>query len=500
MVLAVLLSGGCQDTAGSTASGEPSLTRASQEVATPRPAGWLYTEGNRIRLSSGEVWRGRGANLHDTRSCNACTYEPPNLAEVKRRIDTLVDGWKANFIRLNLESYANAGPVVKELVDYIGTKPGVYVLVSLWQDPTFSTLGWPTEQTIPVWQKLAETFKHSPHVLFGLSNEPQANDDGALDAQVWSAMNQTVAAIRAVEDAAGTPRHVITVQGTRQWGRRLDYYVTHPITAGGGQNIAYETHVYNPSTDFAQLFETPARVLPVIIGEFGPADGSLGTVMTEADIERLMDRAEALDLPHLAWTFHMRCPPNLLVDSTQNACGVDMPLVPTAWGQRIKDRFARPWCASGCAPVTTPVTVYAEGLGGGFEDWSWATHSLQETAVVHSGAKSIRFEPDYWGGLYFHHPGLELSEFQSIELWVHGGTTGGQQVQLVLLDDPQELGSVRLDVALGHPIAAGTWQKVSIPLSSLGLSSGTLRDIYLQDVSGGNQARLYVDDFVLVRH
>ncbi|HYO56721.1 glycoside hydrolase family 5 protein [Archangium sp.] len=476
--------------------------------------GWLYTEGNRLLLSSGEVWRGRGANLHDTRSCDACTYAPPNVNEVKRRIDTLVDVWNANFIRLNLESYAspyhenvNVPRVqwqgilddpqylahVKEIVDYIGTKPGVYVLLSLWEDPTFSSLGWPTGQTIPIWRKLAKTFKNTPHVLFGLCNEPQSNDDGARDAQVWTAMNNTVAAIRAVEDEAGTPRHIITVQGTRNWGRWLDYYLTHPITAGGGQNIAYETHAYEPAIGFSQLFELPARTLPIIIGEFGPDQG-----MTEQDGERLMDRAEALDIPYLAWTFHMRCSPDLLVDFTDNACGVGMPLVPTSWGQRIKDRFALPWCAAGCTPTSPLVHVYEDDLGSRFEDWSWAEHSLGETGVVHAGSKSIRFEPDEWNALHFHHVGLSLSQFQSIELWVHGGTAGGQQVKLSLSDGSLELGSVQLDVALGHPILAGTWQKVSIPFSSLGLSSGTLRGIELMDTSGVDQGAMYVDDLVLV--
>src|SRR5207247_1866717 len=120
------------------------------------------------------------ANLHDTRSCNACTWGPPNVAEVNRRVDELVDTWHANAIRLDLESYASAGgrtqwqgvladpgylTDVQTIVSHIGTKPGVYVLLSLWVDPTFSGAGWPTAATIPVWQKLAQTFASTPHVL-----------------------------------------------------------------------------------------------------------------------------------------------------------------------------------------------------------------------------------------------------------------------------------------------------------------------------------------------
>src|SRR4051794_40657484 len=59
---------------------------------------WLSTSGNHIKTADGNNWHGRGANLADTRSCNACTSDPANPAEVMRRMDELVDVWKANFI------------------------------------------------------------------------------------------------------------------------------------------------------------------------------------------------------------------------------------------------------------------------------------------------------------------------------------------------------------------------------------------------------------------
>ena len=72
----------------------------------PTSERWLYTKGNKIYTHDGQVWQGRGANLQDTRGCNACTWSPPNTAEIKRRIDELVDVWGADFIRLTMESYA----------------------------------------------------------------------------------------------------------------------------------------------------------------------------------------------------------------------------------------------------------------------------------------------------------------------------------------------------------------------------------------------------------
>jgi len=283
------------------------------------------------------------------------------VAEVKRRVDELVDNWHANFIRLDLESYASSGGYrissnyqsvlydpsyladVRSIVQYIGTKPGVNVLVSLWEDPSIDANGWQTINattgTDTTWKKIAAALADQPQAMFGIINEPENNYDGSQDATVWSLMNQVVKAIRDTEDAAGAPYHIITVQGTGGWARRLGYYVTHPITERGGANIAYEVHVYNPQTDFASLFETFAPSLPIIIGEFGPMSGA----MSQTDCTALMDSAQSLEIPHMGWTFHMRCDPNLLADTSGGGCGLNMSLQPSTWGSLLKARLATPW-------------------------------------------------------------------------------------------------------------------------------------------------------------
>lgn len=173
-----------------TASGMPIVSPADESANNDNESqnrGWLFTRGNKIYQSNGKVWFGKGANIQDTRGCNACTCSPPDIAEVKRRIDELVDVWGANFLRLTLESYSQAKgrthwqglltdppylDDISEIVDHIGKKNGVYVLISLWSEPTFSGMGWPTNRTIPVWEKLAERFKNASHVLYGIANEP----------------------------------------------------------------------------------------------------------------------------------------------------------------------------------------------------------------------------------------------------------------------------------------------------------------------------------------
>lgn len=338
-----------------TACGGSSASPVPAPSASPVPsAGWLSTAGSRIVNADGRTWMGRGVNIHDTRSCGACVLEPPNVAEVKRRMDEAVDQWGANFLRLLLESYPGPDGKIqwrgvlddpaylsnlREIVSHATGKRDVYVLLSVWHDPSIGPTGWPTSETNRVWQKLATTFAGDSHVLFGVANEPAANFDGAQDGQVWSAMNDAVAAIRAAEDAAGGRHHIVAVQGTRQWGRVLDYYVQNPIKAGGGTNVVYETHVYDSADLFQARFIGPSRTIPVIIGEFGPVDQPGVALMTTPDCARLMEQADALQVPYLAWAFHMRCPPDLLQDGSNGGCGVGMPLRPTAWGSLLRDHL-----------------------------------------------------------------------------------------------------------------------------------------------------------------
>src|SRR5262249_29642569 len=137
----------------------------------------------------------------------------------------------------------------------------------------------------------------------------------------------------------GSPHHVIVVQAPEGWSRDLTYFVAHPIA---GDNIAYEVHPYNPASDFDALLVQPARTLPIINGEYGPA-GS----MTDADIMMLWTVAQDHEIPYIAWNFHQRCPPDLLRDTASDGCGLaastgyDFPR--TAWGDLLFNHLQMPW-------------------------------------------------------------------------------------------------------------------------------------------------------------
>ncbi|KAA0252292.1 MAG: hypothetical protein EDX89_19085 [Acidobacteria bacterium] len=144
------------------------------------------------------------------------------------------------------------------------------------------------------------------------------------------------------------------------------------------------------------------------------------------------------------------------------------------------------------------LTVYDDQLQNGFSDWSWATRSLAQTGVVHSGTAAISWEPDDWEGLFLHRDaGISTTAYDTLELWVHGGPGGGQNVSVALILGGSVAGTAQplAGFVTGGAIPAGAWAKAVVPFASLGVTPGTQVDgFWLQDGSGGDQATVYVDD------
>jgi hypothetical protein len=325
----------------------------------PPPGDGLRVEGNRILGPDGTPFHGRGANLFDTRSCDACTYLDPDPTGLNRWADELLDTWGANLVRFDLMSFADDGgfrhqwmPItddagyladVKNTVTHMTDKPGVYVMVTVFLDPRIKPENgdydseWPTPEVTPVYQALAEAFADDPKVLFGLTNEPHGTADH--DAELADRYVAAIDAIRAVEQRVGGHQHIVVVQAPEGYARYLDYFIANPIQR---DQVAYEVHVYNPASDLDALIRTPHQTLPILVGEHGPSMYS-----TTSDIMALWAICQELEIPHIAWSFHLRCPPSMLADSASDGCGLsastgyDFPR--SDWGNLFHDYLAMPW-------------------------------------------------------------------------------------------------------------------------------------------------------------
>ena len=133
--------------------------------------------------------------------------------------------------------------------------------------------------------------------------------------------------------------------------------------------------------------------------------------------------------------------------------------------------------------------MYTDAVANGWQDWSWATVNFSNTQLVQSGTDSISVSAGPYQALYLHHDAFDSSLYTSLVFWIDGGSTGGQllQVQATLK------GTAQTVVTL-PPLAADTWQQITIPLSSLGVQDQpNLDGFWIQDRSGTTQPTFFVD-------
>jgi chitinase len=146
---------------------------------------------------------------------------------------------------------------------------------------------------------------------------------------------------------------------------------------------------------------------------------------------------------------------------------------------------AEPAPADADATAVGPTTIYEEGLGSGWSDWSWASHSLASSTPVASGTRAISASFGPWTGLYFHHAGVTTSGLEYLELQVHGGVT----VNPILSAYATVSGQARPTVGVNRycdsgAIKAQGWTQCRVPLSALGVAGATVDGIVLIEGAG----------------
>ena len=153
------------------------------------------------------------------------------------------------------------------------------------------------------------------------------------------------------------------------------------------------------------------------------------------------------------------------------------------------------------ARAQAPLPVYTDYLVNGFQDWGWAPHDYANTSPVHSGSKSVAVTmTSGYQGLQIYHPDLNSSLYSSISLWLNGGASGGQKLQVYGL---LHVGTAN-NVGQGQYFSLGTlptntWQQFIVPLSALGVANRTnFTGFVIQDRIGTAQPTFYVDDIQLV--
>src|ERR1700693_5926928 len=145
----------------------------------------------------------------------------------------------------------------------------------------------------------------------------------------------------------------------------------------------------------------------------------------------------------------------------------------------------------GLAQVNQP--IYTDSLTNAWQDWSWATVNIANSAPVHSGSESISVTAAAWQALFLHHDAFDTGGYSNLTFWIHGGPTGGQRLQVQALLN----GASQAAIALA-PLTSNTWQQIVLSLASLGVTNKPNMDgFWIQDRSGTNQPTFFVDDVQL---
>ena len=305
------------------------------------PAGWLYTNGNKIYVADGAgggtPWMARGVNVSDVFFCgyNNTLWVSDPQTTLETVFSGLMNDWHPTFVRMSLgmHSYVDKNWTTGDAtyttpttnaINFLGSYPNVHVLVTLRSHSSMTETDAgneatyiPTSATDATYRALVDTFANAKFVMFGISNEPGTISSSSL----VPVMSHAVSVIRAEEDRLGVPHHLVAVQG-RQWTSDISFYASSPLPY---DNVVYEVHGYEPSSSQYNYSN-----IPVIIGEYGPSSQSNGSTVSST----FLNDIEAKQIPNLAWTFepYSDCRPSLL-QTTHSATS----LIPTTWGTQVKN-------------------------------------------------------------------------------------------------------------------------------------------------------------------
>lgn len=145
--------------------------------------------------------------------------------------------------------------------------------------------------------------------------------------------------------------------------------------------------------------------------------------------------------------------------------------------------------------------VYGDELAAGYRNLSWHDKDFANKTAVHGGRSSILFEPDGWDGVWIAGDGKKVSDYYGYELWLHGGTAGGQKLLFHAYDGGTSLGAIDLNKLLPEGgLPAGRWTKITVSFADLGIDAGDFDGLILQAGTEDNQGAVYIDDIALLRN
>lgn len=139
--------------------------------------------------------------------------------------------------------------------------------------------------------------------------------------------------------------------------------------------------------------------------------------------------------------------------------------------------------------AVSPVVIYDEALGNGWQDWSWsATIDLAGTSPVFQGTHAVNIYLQGWGGFSPAHASGPIDTFgqDAIRFWVHGGTGDNKALRFTSEGDDGT------SVAVPFTAVAGAWNEIIITLEQLGYPS-TISRLNFVNTTGNTLGMITLD-------
>jgi len=142
------------------------------------------------------------------------------------------------------------------------------------------------------------------------------------------------------------------------------------------------------------------------------------------------------------------------------------------------------------------LTIYADSLVNGWQNNSYdVTLNYANTSPIYDGSDSISVTiTSAYGGIQLKHSSVTNTAFASLSFWLHGGVSGGQQLQMY---GNLSTGGQSARYHLAAP-SANTWQQYTVSLTALGVANVTnFTGFAIQDAAGSTESTFYLDDLQL---
>jgi hypothetical protein len=145
------------------------------------------------------------------------------------------------------------------------------------------------------------------------------------------------------------------------------------------------------------------------------------------------------------------------------------------------------------------LTIYADGLNSGWEDWSWDSKvDFLSPSPVYRGAKAISVVIQPWGALSLHHINLDTSPYYCLEFYVDAATSGPSLQVYANDQNDSELRYLPVyRYADGLTIQPGVWLRVHIPLADMDAANRLIQRIAIKN-SSSQAIQLWIDEIKLI--